>query len=303
MAISFCAIAQPQGGSSDCLDADLGCNGDWYYTHMVINIPEFPSCPITITYRDKPCGPNTYHYQLYKIDWQVPDLSNPNDPSNPCYELHNAYLESASGVGSMNRDQFLQSLFHAALRKYARMSFDQKLVLAQNDLAQDPNNPVRQANYQSFLCPNGQKIFRATYATCMSAVHGEFPLQGGYKTDTANTKGSVSLSTTDPNDPNDVAQPLQVQIKYYACNAEAVCCLREFRICYNEATQFTRIYSTTTPPSDLSLCPIDPPDVDVIRQSNPGFQVGRCLPYCDAGEYTPPMIEIEDPANPDISKK
>ncbi|MBL7988832.1 MAG: hypothetical protein JNJ94_12285 [Chlorobi bacterium] len=258
---------------------------------------------MTINYRSKPCGPNTYHFQLFSIDWQIPDLENLDDPSNPCYELHNAYLESASGVGPMNRDQFLQSLFHAALKKYARQTFDQKLVLAQNDLAQDPNDPERQAEYQSFLCPNGQKIFRATYATCMSAVHGEFPLQGGYRTDTTATKGSGSFNSTDPNDPNDVAQPMQIQIKYYPCNADAVCCVREFRICYNEATQFTRTYSSTTPPANADVCPMDPPDVDVIRQSNPGFQVGRCLPYCDAGEYTPPMIETEEHPTPDISKK
>lgn len=292
-------LAQPQGGSSDCRDEQLLCNGPWQYNYFVINIPEYPSCPLTVTYRIRECGPNTFYYQLFDIDWQIPDINNPNDPSNPCYDLHNAYLEASSGVGPVSQDQFLQNLFHSAVKRFARMLFDQRLTWAQNELAQDPNDPARQAKLQSFLCPNGEKIFRATYATCMSAVHGEFPLQGGYRTDTSGTNAGNTTSTLPP----DIPKPMEFKIKYYACNAEALCCLREFRMCYNEATQTTRTYWKTTPPAEMGICPIDPPDVDVIRQSNPGFQVGHCMPYCDAGEYTPPMIEEENPAIPDISKK
>lgn len=283
-------VAQPSGGSSDCREEQVNCTAPWQYNYFVATIPEFPSCPLTINYRVRDCGPNTFYYQLFDIDWQIPDINNPNDPSNPCYDLHNAY------TSSFDQDQFLQQLFHSALKRLATLLFDQRFTWAQNELALDPNNPNAQAKYQSFLCPNGQKIFRATYATCMAVLTRNIPVEF-HRIDTSGGKKDAQPFASMP---PDLQVPVRISNRYYSCNGEVQCCLREFKICYDVPQQRQVFSWQTAVPSDADICPIDPPDAEIIRQSNPGARLGPCRPYCDESEFTPPK---NAPDSPGLSKK
>lgn len=151
------AEAQVDSCQSPCTDST-----EWVGETIFVRLPQYPDCEVELRYRRRGCAQGT-EIDFQWLQWQVP--TNPDDSTDPCYELHEAWLSAGP-----SRDIFLRDLYNYALQANTDYLFNRDYTFDSLNLIVNPTDPDLQQRLTARQCPDGQTVFLVTHAKCMIAI-------------------------------------------------------------------------------------------------------------------------------------
>lgn len=237
-----------------------------------------------LRYRRRGCAQGT-EIDFQWLQWRVP--TNPDDSTDPCYELHETWLSAGP-----SRDIFLRDLYNYALQANTDYLFNRDYTFDSLNLIVNPTDPDLQQRLTDRQCPDGQTVFLVTHAKCMIAIARPYQEAATRRKDDSPERG---LSA-----PADEIVEL-MKIRYEPCGvSQSYCCVRSYKICRDTTTNHN-VRQLISTPSTQQTCPetfdtsaVYPP----IGQDE--WVVGVCNEYCLQGEI-PPGSRRDHPDSMELS--
>lgn len=277
-----------------CMLPENNCSA-WRTVYTRVFLPEYPGCELILTYETREC-PDPSSPQpveeiiIREIHW--PTLVNPNDSTQPCYNINSAYLNTPAHMKLDFLHVLFQDVVEVKFREWFEHRYEQDSVAA----VIFPNFPEVVDKYTFLLCGNGKKTYRMINGVCMAAVtkpnvqfHGI--LEGTKKGEEkgASPAGDSPQSTTN-----------YMRVRYIPCepSSQPVCCIQLLQFCRNPVTWETEMQRTATlvgPETRCTLSVVEP------AYLQPGETSTGCRDYCL--DYHPEPLQKKEGSGPNLSER
>lgn len=275
-----------------CMLPSDSCSA-WRTVYTRVFLPEYPGCELILTYdkRDCPDPPSPHSVEeiiIREIHW--PTLVNPNDSTQPCYNINSAYLNTPAHM----KPDFLHVLFQDVVELVFQNEFE---LLYERDSVEAlifPNDPDEVDEYTFSLCGNGKKTYRVINGLCMAAVtKPNVPFTGVFgRTEQEEGKGASPAGDPPQSTTN------YMRVRYIPCepSSQPVCCIQLLQFCRNPVTWETEMQRTATligPETRCTLSVVEP------AYLQPGETSTGCRDYCL--DYHPEPVQKDEGSRPNLS--